>query len=104
MATLSNILTERDKSMTRMTADLVKIKEINVQMMKITAQLQEIVPMANELTASLNALMSPVDEQDRIPALNFSFILKPDTPGVESFPLLSGTEEQRVVDRSGEFT
>jgi len=104
VATMSNLLTDRDKSLSRITADLVKIKEINVQMMKITAQLQEVVPMANELTASLNNLMSPADEQDRIPLLNFSFILKPDTPGVESFPLFDGTEEQRVVDKSGDFT
>lgn len=63
ISSVLNCLIERQKYLARLQADLNKTQEINNQLVKITATLQEIVPMAQ----AINELLPPAE---RLPPLD----------------------------------
>uniref|UniRef100_A0A915IE12 BLOC-1-related complex subunit 5 n=1 Tax=Romanomermis culicivorax TaxID=13658 RepID=A0A915IE12_ROMCU len=84
VSTLLNCLVERQKLTARLLADLNKTREINNQLIKITACLQEIVPMAQ----ALNELLP---ETERLPPLDLSVTIRNQS-------IVFDDIEQKVVD------
>lgn len=82
VATLSNFLTERQKTFAKFATEIQKIREINTQMKKISATFQETLP-------SIQTLNELLPEKERLPILDLSKFASSKE---------KGTDEQRVVD------
>ncbi len=88
VATLANFISERQKQCAKHASEIHRVREINAQLKKLIAALQQMVPTVQELNEQL-------PKSERLPPLELGRFID-DATNRNYLP--DGTEEQKVVD------